>query len=131
MIEETKIVKAISLINKLTKQGELIWKINRNPINVSLSGDEKLNGYTYETIYNDQNLRLFKFNSTFYSEYDTWEVSSHHRLSFTESNGTSLWDFPLGREVDDLYETVRFKTSNVESFFDKLNLDTNEDDLPF
>jgi len=131
MIEESRIVKAISLINKLTKQGELIWKINRNPANVSLSGDEKLNGYVYETKYNGQDLRLFKINSTFYSEYDTWEVSSHHRLSFTESNGASLWDFPIGREVDDLYETVRFKTSNVESFLEKLNLEPDDDDLPF
>jgi hypothetical protein len=133
MIEESKIVKAISLMNKLTKQGELTWTIIKNPTKLSLSGDEKLNGFAYGTVFKDQHLRIFRLDSTYYSEYDTYEVSSHHRLSFIEPDGSPLWDFPHDRVIDDLYETVRYKTSNVESFFDKLNLEDydKDDDLPF
>lgn len=131
MIEENKIVKVISLINKLTKEGAITWEIVHNPSRLSLNGDESLNGFVYDATFNNQKLRLFKYNHKFYTDYDEYATTSSTRLSFIDNQRNSLWDFPEDRAIDDLYQTVRFKTSRIEDFFNSLELDEDKDDLPF
>nr|WP_288836349.1 hypothetical protein [uncultured Flavobacterium sp.] len=63
-------------------------------------------------------LRLYKYQSKYYYDEGLYEWAEHYRLEFIDGWGNSEWTFPRDAATYDLYETVQFKTSNVEGFID-------------
>jgi hypothetical protein len=128
MIESRNLVKAIAKINKLTKSGEITWVIARNTGLMQLPGNNSIFGLVYESKYQGQNLRLFKYNYRVYTDEDEYTLLTSTKLLFVESNGQTLWDVPMGRGLEDLYDSVQFKTANAEDFFEKLLSEDEEED---
>ncbi|MBK9718214.1 MAG: hypothetical protein IPO85_12010 [Saprospiraceae bacterium] len=110
--------KIITKLNRDTKEGTIKWEVNRNKPS-SLSGSEVLTDNVYTCKVLDKQFRLFKYQSKFYYDEGVYEWTDNFRLEFVDGWGNSEWAFPDNIAIYDLYETVRFKTSNIESFIDK------------
>ena len=41
-----------------------------------------------------------------------------HKLVILDVDGNIDWEFPRHRGISDLYDSVRYKVANVQSFFD-------------
>ena len=127
--------KVISKLNRDTKEGSVKWEINRSKPS-SLSGNEFLvdNVYTCQVL--EKSLRLYKYQSKYFYDEGAFEWTDGYRLEFMDGWGNSEWTFPSDRAIYDLYETVRYKASNVEGFIDKFLTDdekkeTEENPLDF
>ena len=110
--------KIISKLNRDTKESVVKWEVNRSRPS-SLSGSENLIDNVYTTKVLDRGLRLYKLQSKYFYDEGAFEWTDSYRLEFIDSWGNSEWTFPEDRAIYDLYESVRFKTSNIKSFMDK------------
>ncbi len=125
--------KIITKLNRDTKEGTIKWEVNRNKPS-SLSGSEILTDNVYTCKVIDKQFRLFKYQSKYYYDEGLYEWSDNFRLEFVDAWGNSEWAFPDDRAIYDLYETVRFKTSNIENFIDKFLTEEDKeetDEKPF
>jgi hypothetical protein len=120
--------KIITKLNRDSKEGTIKWEINRNKPS-SLSGSEFLLDNVYVCSVLDKNLRLYKYQAKHYFDEDTYEWLDHYRLEFIDKWGASEWTFPDDEATYHLYETVRFKTSDVEGFIDKFLSDEEKKDV--
>ncbi|MCF8322507.1 MAG: hypothetical protein K9I26_05125 [Flavobacterium sp.] len=110
--------KIITKLNRDTKEGAVNWEINRSRPS-SLSGSENLIDNVYTTKVLDRGLRLYKLQSKYFYDEGAFEWTDHYRLEFIDNWGNSEWAFPEDRAIYDLYESVRFKTSQIKNFMDK------------
>ena len=79
---------------------------------------------------------MYKYQSKYFYDEGAFEWTDGYRLEFMDGWGNSEWTFPSDRAIYDLYETVRYKASNVEGFIDKFLTDdekkeTEENPLDF
>lgn len=125
-------IKIIVKLNRDTKDNKIKWEINRNKPN-SLSGNELLSDNVYTCTVLEKNFRLYKYRAKHYYDEDAYEWSDHYRLEFIDKQGISEWDFPEDDATEHLYETVRFKTSDVEGFIDRFlsEEDLNDNPMPW
>lgn len=123
--------KIIIKLNRDTKEDKIKWTVNREKPS-SLSGSEILSDNVYVCKVLDKNFRLFRYQSKYYHDEDAYEWTDSYRLEFFDTWGNAEWAFPDDRAIYDLYETVRFKTSNIEGFMDKfLTEEDKKDSDPF
>mgnify|MGYP006091468157 CR=1 FL=1 len=114
---ESKYIKTVLKLNRLTKENELIWETSRFDPN-SISGTERMVGNAFVTTANDKQIRLYKFEYRHYTDEDEFFWAPDFRLEFIDSRGNGSWQFPDDRTITDLYETVTYKTSGAEEFVD-------------
>ena len=121
MISENKISKFIALLIDETKKATVKWKIT-SPRNIdSLEGEQNLIGKVYETEYKNKNLRLYKYSEPVQVDEFEYLTKTFFKLEFTDENDRNLWTFPYYiRELQDLYETVQFKSSDLDKYFDEI-----------
>jgi len=120
--------KFVNKLNRETKENKVLWEI-KNSSPSSLANDERIlnNTHYLAKIDNKQGVRLYKFQSKYYTDEDTYSWSDNLRLEFIDSFSNSTWEFPNDAATLSLYETVRYKTAGVESFLDSyLNNEPNE-----
>jgi hypothetical protein len=110
-------VRFISKLNRETKEKKIEWQKSTSPIK-SLIGSETIIDFVYTTNVVDKMVRLFKFKEKHYYDEDIYDWVENYRLEFIDISGNSIYTLPDDRSIPDLYETVRFKTSGIESFFD-------------
>jgi len=111
--------KAIALIIKLNRdtiEGKLTWQTSR--VQPSLGNGGIVIDNVYYTEVEKKILRLYKFSQKYYYEEDSFEWTENLRLEFVDFYWKSEFEFPPISILSDLYETVRYKTSGVESFLD-------------
>jgi len=109
-------IKIISKLNRETKEGTIKWDVNRTKPS-SLSGSEQGLDNVYTAIVLGKKIRLYKYQYRSYYDEGLYDWVDSYRLEFIDDWGNSLWTFPDDRAIYDLYETVRYKTSNIEDFF--------------
>ncbi len=126
----SKYLKIIVKLNRDTNEEKIYWEINRSiPL---LSAHERLIDNVYTVKISDKNLRLFKYDYRYYLDEDTYDWVRTCRLEFIDIHGNSEWTFPndLRNAIEDLYETVRFKTAKVDNFLnDYLSESELSDDI--
>ena len=120
--------KIIIKLNRDTKEGTIKWSVNRNKPS-SLSGSDILYDNVYTCKVLDKNFRLFKYQSKYYYDEGLYEWTDNFRLEFIDGWDNSEWAFPGDTAIYDLYETVRFKTSNIEGFIDKFLTDDDKNEV--
>lgn len=120
-------IKVITKLNRDTKEGLFKWEINRGRM-LFLSGIEVLSDNVYTCKVLKKYLRLYKYQSKSYYDEATYEWIEGYRLEFVDSLGNSEWAFPDDRAIYDLYETVRFKTSNIEDFINDFLSDEDKEE---
>jgi hypothetical protein len=110
--------KLINKINRETKEGKILWtRNNRTPS--SLEGSERLaNGIYYTSPFEGKYLRLYKYKSKSYSDEDVFDWVDGLRLELIDDMHNSLWDFPNDAATNSLYDTIRFKTADIDNLFD-------------
>ena len=120
-------IKVITKLNRDTKEGLFKWEINRGRM-LFLSGIEVLSDNVYTCKVLKKYLRLYRYQSKSYYDEATYEWIEGYRLEFVDSLGNSEWAFPDDRAIYDLYETVRFKTSNIEDFINDFLSDEDKEE---
>lgn len=129
-MKSTDTTKLINKLNRETKEDKVKWNKN-NRLPSSLTGSERMiNDIYYTAAVNLNNIRLYKFQSRYYTDEDTYTWSEGLRMEFTDSMGNSTWEFPNDAAIHSLYETVRYKTAGVESFFNSYLSNEEEEESP-
>jgi hypothetical protein len=108
--------KVIIKLNRDTKEGKIKWEVSHH-VPSSVGGTERLIDNVYITSVSKKKMRLYKLESKFYYDEGLSEWSESYRLEFIDFNNKTEWEFPKDSSILDLYDTVRYKTSNVEDFF--------------
>jgi hypothetical protein len=121
-----QIHKFITKLNRDTKEDLIVWNINNN-VSLNLAGTETLLDSVYFCKVLDKYLRLFRLKSKYYYDEGLYEWVEEYRLDFVDNLGKSEWTFPSDRAIGDLYDTVRYKTSNVQTFLDKFLAEDEEE----
>jgi hypothetical protein len=113
----SKSAETILKLNKLTKDDEITWETSRfDP--TSLTGTERMVGNAYTTVVNEKHLRLYKFEYRHYHDEDIFDYIPDFRLEFIDDRGKGEWIFPYDRAISDLYDTILYKVSGADDFFD-------------
>jgi hypothetical protein len=123
MIDENKITKVLSQINRDTKEGKITWQQPDKRPKLGLSSNEELVGKIYETEFNNRGLRLYKINERIQTDEYEFNWVPSFKLEILDEYDNVDWEFPYHRGIIDLFESVRFKVSDVESFFNSINDD--------
>lgn len=118
--------KIITKLNRETKEGKLKWETIRNKPS-SLSGSEVLIDNVYVCQVLEKKLRLYKYQSKYFIDEERYEWTDSYRLEFMDVYGNSEWTFPEDRGIYELYESVRFKASNIEKFMGDYLTDEDSD----
>lgn len=122
-------IKIITKLNRDTKEGNVKWEsIYVKPS--SLIGSEELMGNVYIAKVLEKKIRLYKYQTKSYHYYEegTFEWVSQYRLEFIDHRGNPEWTFPGDPAIYDLYETVQYKTSDLDKFLDDYLTDEEEND---
>ncbi len=114
---ESKYIKTVLKLNRLTKENELVWNTARFEPN-SISGTERIVGNSFITTANKKQLRLYKFESRHYTDEDEFYWVPDYRLEIIDDRGNGGWQFPEHRAIMDLYDSVIYKISGTEEFVD-------------
>ena len=108
--------KVIVKLNRDTKEDKIKWEVTHN-IPSSLAGTEKLIDNIYVAKVSTKKVRLYKYEYKHFYEEETFFWLEAFRLEFIDFYEKAEWEFPKDNAVEDLYDSVRYKTSNVEDFF--------------
>ncbi len=119
--------RIITKLNRETKEGIVKWDTIRNKPS-SLSGSEVLVDNVYVCKILDKRLRLYKYQSKYFLDEDRFEWNDGYRLEFMDSYGNSEWAFSEDRAIYDLYQSVRFKASDIEKFMGDYLANEEEDE---
>jgi len=120
-------VRLVAKLNRDTKENKIKWRVSPSGA-LSLAGTETVLDNAYICKVLDKYIRLFRLKAKFYYDEGAYEWVENYRLEFVDVTGKSEWTFPDSTAIYDLYETVRYKTSNVEDFFNKFIGDEKEGD---
>jgi hypothetical protein len=116
MIESNKISSVLSAMNRETKEGKISWTELTRVNDIGLNSNEELSGKIYRTIYKDRHFTLFKCLIKIQTDEFEYNWTPEYRLIILDNNGKIDWEFPRHRALFDLYESVRFKVADIESF---------------
>jgi len=128
MISENKISKFTALLISDTKNDKAKWEISSIRTIDSLEGEQSIIGKVYETEFKEKYLRLYKYSEPVQVDEFEYLRKTFYKLEFIDENDKNLWTFPYYiRELQDLYETVQIKSSNIDKFFDDIIPDESLD----
>lgn len=124
MIESNKISTVLSTMNRETIEGAITWTEMLRVNDIGLNSNEELSGKVYQANYKDRNFILFKCLVKIQTDEFEYNWVPEFRLIMLDKKGKIDWEFPGHRAISDLYESVRFKVSDVEPFFDSFEDET-------
>lgn len=113
-LKDEDAIKAIIKLNKDTARGKVAWTTIASSY-VVLAHDGEVIGKVYRTPIGNKYFQLFRYRYKDYSmDFDSLYWSSQVQLEITDISGTQEWEFPHDNALNDLYETVRLKSGNVD-----------------
>lgn len=114
---DSKTHNTILKLNKLTKENSVVWETSRTQPN-SLAGTERLIGNTYITLVGVKRFRVYKFEERYYHDEEVFDWVPRFRLEFIDESGKGEWTFPDDHGTGDLYDSILYKISGADDFFD-------------
>lgn len=138
--DKDKLSEAVLKILMLTHQGALLWEKESPPEVMTRSTDSAIAVY-FETNYGKRRLALYRERVPLEPRHMTMDALSaflsakpdvakwqeRDRLALLHNDGTIAYEFPPSREVRDLFESVRYKTSGLDQFLnDLLNIEPSK-----
>ena len=114
---DSKSHNAVLKLNKLTKEDGIIWESSRVQPD-SIAGTERLVGNPYIAKISDKKFRLYKYEERYYHDEDVYDWVPSYRLEFIDESGKGEWVFPDNLGIVDLYDSIQYKISGVDDFFD-------------
>lgn len=138
--DKDKLSEAVLKILTLTHQGVLHWEKESPPDAMTRSTDSAIALY-FETSYGARRLALYRervplepkhmsmgaLSAFLSSKSDVAQWHERDRLALLHDDGTLAYEFPPSREVRDLFESVRYKTSGLDQFLnDLLNIEPSK-----
>lgn len=115
-----RIEEAVLKIFRLTHMDRINWHRASPPRNLSGGTDSYFASY-FEAEYDGQKLALFQERyQHFIEQIEDVRWTERVGLVLLSPDGQVLFEFPSNREVYDLLEAVRYKTSNIDGFLNNL-----------
>ena len=106
--------KVIIKLNRDTASGKIKWNSIFNP-DITLAHDGEIVGKIYRTPFRGKYFQIYKFKYKTYSEeFNEMYHTSDIKLEIVDNRGEQEWEFANDNILTDLYETVRYKSSNVD-----------------
>lgn len=133
-MSDEKLEQAVFKIFRMTHEGALVWSMKPPPALWTQGTDAVIPLY-FETVYHGRKLAMFQerrrsavsFRQTAWTageSPDGW--SQRIRLALLGEHDEIMFDFPDSRQINGLFDAVRYKESNIEQFLDAL-LNTESD----
>lgn len=126
-----KNIEALGKLILLTQKGKIEWN-PANPSSVRAMNPDDVIQYVFLCEYKNKFLRIYQRkykapqNTFGVSVLSSWndrsEMAWHSEviLELTTRNGESVWQFPKGKILNDLLESVRYKTSGAHDVINNL-----------
>jgi hypothetical protein len=125
---DSKIDQAVFKIFRMTHEGRLDWDHTPAPRLWQQNSDSVFPNY-FEALHQGRKLALFQrrerlgaeakqMANLFGEPANEWGGSVH--LALLGKNDELLYEFPWSRQVQDLFDAVRYKEANVDEFLDEL-----------
>lgn len=135
-MSDEKLEQAVFKIFRMTHEGKLVWSMKPAPAPWTLGTDSLIPLY-FETVYQGRKLAVFqerrrsgacsrRTGGSTSEATDDW--SQRIRLALLGDHDEIMFDFPDSRQINGLFDAVRYKESNIEQFLDAL-LNTESDYL--
>lgn len=113
--DEDQYIKVIIKLNRDTASEKVKWYTINNH-SISLPHDGEIVGKVYRTPLKTKSFQIFRYKYQSYSpDYDSLYYTSSVKLEIVDERGNQEWEFPNDNTLNDLYETVRFKSNDVDS----------------
>lgn len=115
-LQET--IKIVEKLIELTQHNQLTWRASS--IQISLPSYEKVDT-CFSVEHLNKNIRIYKYFYQVWTEEDSFYWAESIRLEFYNNNTLELeFRFPETSNMLELLNTIMYKTSNVEEFYDNL-----------
>lgn len=119
-MSDDRFEQAVFKIFRMTHLGELSWHSAVPPRNLRMGTDSVFPAY-FETIYQEKRLALFQERYRYFvPEIEDERWNERTCLALLAPDGEMAFEFPPTRQVHDLLEAVRYKTSDVEGLLNDL-----------
>lgn len=112
--------ETIQLVEKLiemTQNDILVWSTSNGD---NFGNTEKLYDLIYDVNYLNQNIRIYKYKFKVYSDELTFHWLEDISLELVNNEGFTTFNFPKVSNIEVLLNTVMYKTSNVNNFFNSI-----------
>jgi hypothetical protein len=119
MKEENKFIKAIAKLIELTQDGTLKWTVSRETKELT-KGTDNVIDLAYLAQEEVRQLRLYELKYKDYLDEFNFNWGNQPVLEIVDDLGHAAWTFPHNRALADLLEAVRYQTSGVDEFIDRL-----------
>ncbi|MEE1897386.1 hypothetical protein V1389_03495 [Flavobacterium rakeshii] len=122
-----KNIRIITKLNRETNDGKVEWaRYNMKP--TSLQNSEEVIGHVYGANVLNRHFMIYKYKSKGYNyDGDPYYITDF-RLDLVNHHFVSEWSFPNDNSISDLYETIQYKSSNIENFINEyLDGEDNEE----
>ena len=124
MIDD-KLEQGVFKIFRMTHEGSLVWQRKLPPSLMQKNLQSTIHAY-FEAEYQGRRLALFQRHtlpckqlaSLDRTPQEDWRQPA--QLALLDNAGELLFEFPWSRQVQDLFDAVRYKASNVDDFLDQL-----------
>ena len=112
---EDENIKVIIKLNRDTASGKVKWSAASSSV-ITLPHDGQVIGKVYRTPFKGKYFQIFRYRYKNYSpDFDEFYYTSTVKLEIADLSGEQEWEFPPDNSLNDLYETVRLKSGNVDN----------------
>jgi hypothetical protein len=118
-MKSEKVSQFVIKLIKLTTSDEVKWT-SYSTINNELLNGEVILDKTYLTSLNGRKFQLYKYKYKVYRDEYDYEWSQKIRLGLVDINGKSDYEFEYDNSMNDLYDIVRERTSNIMDIVDDI-----------
>ncbi|MES2689545.1 MAG: hypothetical protein V4658_04035 [Bacteroidota bacterium] len=126
--QENKILQAIQKFIRDTRDGTMTWdSVSKVPYSLSPSEQIKENSYVASS--QGRKIRFYKYFANEITPDGVTILTPHYRLEILSSETDKVqYSFPEYSALGDLHDSITYKTSRMDDFFENLlKGETNKD----
>jgi hypothetical protein len=117
MTTHQALTRIVARLLQLTQEGRIEWVREKPPAHLRHAHDEAIEA-VYTTTHSGRRLRLFEPAEDYWLDEADDSIDRRVVLELVDAEGYSEWQFPRVPGIAELYDAVRFSTSNVKGFIE-------------
>lgn len=115
-----KYIAVVSRLNRLTQEGTITWKSSKVPEGLT-AGTNNIVNLFYSAQYEEKNIGIYEERYEAYdSDHDETYWTTRLVLAFFSNEWTEEWIFPPLSGILELLNSVKYQSSGVDDFFNKI-----------
>lgn len=101
--------KILAKIEDDTRSKKMIWKHTTRDTHPNV----EIVGLSYIASFVDDLIRVYRY------KIKTWDNDILYKLEIIDNQGNEKFTFHTNRKIDDIYETIKFRTEDIENSMEK------------